>query len=198
MWMGCQQRGLQSVSNLNPKDMSYDMAINTFAYNSISGEFLWLPRDRTGFNSEGSFKRWNYLYAGRPAFTNINPHGYAHTKVWGVRYLAHRVAWVIHYGVGADLWIDHINGNRADNRIYNLREVTPAQNGFNRAENKNNKCGLKGVTFHPRNSKWQARIRVGDKKVSLGYFHTKEDAHDAYIRAAMEFHGDYWRASKDV
>lgn len=179
------------------KDIPYDLAISTFDYNPVTGLFMWKSRDITGFHNEQSFKAWHTKFAHKPAFTNINPKGYNQAKIWGNRYLAHRVAWVMHYGKQPKFWLDHINGNRSDNRIENLREVNATENGLNRPENKNNRTGLKGVTLDSVTNRYSARIRLGDNKYYLGMFATAELAHAAYVEKMNEIHGDFGRASRD-
>jgi hypothetical protein len=85
--------------------------------------------------------------------------------------------------------VDHINGNRIDNRMSNLRICTHGQNTLNRAKQPNTKSGLKGVSeFHGR---WQARIARDGTLISLGTFATPEEAHAAYCEAADVIHGEF-------
>lgn len=83
---------------------------------------------------------------------------------------------------------DHVNGNKLDNRRANLRSATPAQNRANRGKTVRNKTGLKGVGTY-RNGKYRAVLG----KKHLGYFDTPEAAHNAYVEAAKEIHGDFAR-----
>lgn len=75
---------------------------------------------------------------------------------------------------------DHINGCTLDNRKQNLRAVSSQQNAWNILSHKKNKSGLRGVCFHKQSGKWQARIYIEGKRVSLGYFLTKEEASEVY------------------
>lgn len=100
-----------------------------------------------------------------------------------------RLAWALHNGdwPPEDMFIDHINGIKADNRIANLRLATPTQN-------QQNKAGTgqypKGVTWRDRKEKpWQARIRVDGERIHLGSFATMEEAAEAYREACVKFHG---------
>ena len=96
--------------------------------------------------------------------------------------------------IGCDidgLEIDHINGNRLDNRISNLRMATDAQNASNRKIPVNNSSGFKGVHFQKNNKNWVARIGIGKKRKHLGAFKTKEDAAKAYNAAAKEKYGEF-------
>lgn len=89
--------------------------------------------------------------------------------------------------------VDHINGDRTDNRRSNLRLCTRRQNNLNRSVSSANKIGYKGVSKY-KNGKWNARIStaLGVYK-SLGIFKTPEDAAKAYENAARELHGEFFR-----
>lgn len=91
------------------------------------------------------------------------------------------------------LHTDHINGNKLDNRKINLRVVTASQNHMNRRKDgrKGLTSNLKGASYHKQSKKWRARIKVGDKQLSLGYFDTAMAAHTAYIEAAKKYYGIY-------
>lgn len=89
--------------------------------------------------------------------------------------------------------VDHINGNKLDNRIKNLRIVKPAQNHFNRAKQSNNKTGFKGVCWDKSRSKYIASIQANGKQKNLGRFDSPIDAAKAYNKAAVELHGEYVR-----
>jgi hypothetical protein len=103
----------------------------------------------------------------------------------------HRVAWFLHYGADADGFIDHINGNRTDNRIINLRAVTHQQNCFNSRPKRAGR--LKGAQFRAGRGHYQSSIRVGSKRVFLGVFQTETEAHEAYVTAAKKYHGEFAR-----
>lgn len=87
--------------------------------------------------------------------------------------------------------IDHINGNRLDNRIENLRFATRSQNKMNAKVYKNNKLGLKGVHFVEKTHKFRASITLNKKKSMLGTFKTKEEAARAYDKKAKELFGEF-------
>lgn len=91
------------------------------------------------------------------------------------------------------LFTDHVNGNGLDNRKCNLRNATPTQNQRNKSICKNNTSGFKGVSWHKNRNKWSCTIRIGVKKIYLGYFNTKEDAAEAYNLAAEKYHGEFRR-----
>lgn len=95
----------------------------------------------------------------------------------------HRLVWVWHHGYWPTDQIDHINGDRHDNRIQNLRELGNAENCRNRHH--------RGVTFEKRAGKWRARIMVDGRSISLGYHATESEAHDAYLEAKLRLHESF-------
>lgn len=87
--------------------------------------------------------------------------------------------------------VDHINGNGLDCTRANMRVCTQSENKRNRKINSNNQSGYKGVWWHNSSRKWQSGIRVGGKRVHLGYFANIEDAARAYDIAALKYHGEF-------
>ena len=92
--------------------------------------------------------------------------------------------------------IDHIDGDRLNNALSNLRWCTVAQNNQNSRKRKQNKSGFKGVSWHKQVRKWQASIKVNRKSHYLGYFTRLEDAALAYNRAAIAHFGPYARLNE--
>jgi hypothetical protein len=91
------------------------------------------------------------------------------------------------------VYVDHINGNRLDNRRANLRTCSHAENLRNRGKPTSNTSGFKGVSFHKRSGKWRADIKVDYKAVWLGLYDTSLQAHEAYKEAAARLHGGFAR-----
>lgn len=120
--------------------------------------------------------------------TNVSVHGYARIGIDGKRYPAHRLAWLYMYGKWPANQIDHINRNRLDNRITNLREATSAENLQNLSLNVKNKSGVKGVSWDKERSKWFAKITHKYKQIPLGRFDNIKDAENAYAEAKQRFH----------
>lgn len=110
-------------------------------------------------------------------------------------FLAHRAIWAMTYGEWPTKSIDHINRDRVDNRPENLRLASAAENGRNRAKNKNNSSGYKGVTWDAAHGKWRSSITVNRKTKYLGLFERAEQAHRAYTDASILFHGEYGSAA---
>ena len=102
--------------------------------------------------------------------------GYLQITVLSRIYRAHRLACLYTYGEWPTGQIDHINRNRSDNRICNLREVSNKQNGQNASKRSDNTSGHPGVCWNKRASKWLARIMHNRKNINLGYFENLEDA----------------------
>ncbi len=107
--------------------------------------------------------------------------------------LAHRLAWLHHYGEWPADDIDHINMDRSDNRICNLRVATPSQNLANQPARKNTSTGLKGVSFDRERGKFKAQIKVNYKGRLIGRFDTAEEASEAYRAVAVAAFGEYAR-----
>jgi len=121
-----------------------------------------------------------------------NGRGYLFHKFRGKSIMSHRLAWLIVNGEFPTGIIDHINGDKRYNRISNLRIATYQQNNANRKGWRKSASGLKGVS--PKNGKWIAQIMVNRKGINLGCFQSKEDAHAAYMRAAIIYFGEFARA----
>jgi hypothetical protein len=90
-------------------------------------------------------------------------------------------------------YVDHINGDGLDNRRANLREVTNAQNHFNRAKSRIGSSQYKGVCWHRARRRWRADIMRDGRSRTLGYFDDEEAAARAYDAAARELFGEYAR-----
>lgn len=125
------------------------------------------------------------------AAENTNGAGYVTLRINNKLWLAHRLAWMVVYNEDpGDRQIDHINRNRSDNRIANLRIVERQANNFNRGVRSDNRSGIKGVRLRSDTNRWAARIRKDGKFICLGCFDTKEQAQVAYDKAAVELFGE--------
>lgn len=118
----------------------------------------------------------------------VNKDGYLEVQVSKRRYLAHRLAWLLSHGAWPEHSIDHANRIKTDNRIENLRYLTPSQQSQNTNINSRNVSGYRGVSWDSAVGKWRARIRVNNKKYSLGYFDDALDAYHAYLKAVPLYH----------
>jgi len=117
----------------------------------------------------------------------ITDRGYMRVEIGKVSYYLHRIVWLYVYGVFPDGDIDHINHNRADNSISNLRDVCRIENGQNRSKGRNNTSGVVGVGWHKMKGKWQARITIGKELLHLGSFNEISDAIAARKMAEKQY-----------
>ena len=120
--------------------------------------------------------------------SNKSCNGYIRISYQNQMYLAHRLAWFIYYGY-LPKQLDHINRNKSDNRIYNLRKCNGSQNNINSLPYKNRK--YKGIYFEKRCGKYQAQIQHNYKRYFLGRFDTPEAAARAYNAKALELFGEF-------
>jgi hypothetical protein len=157
-------------------------------YEPDTGLFTWRLRRKSEFTDRRAFRAFNSMRAGAIA-GNVSDQGYRRILIDGKMYLAHRLAWLYVFGVFPKEQIDHKNGERADNRIFNLREATSFENRRNSRRRTHTITGLTGV-FKVKNS-WCAKIR----NVHIGCFNTAEEAHAAYCAAAREQYGEFARTS---
>jgi hypothetical protein len=119
---------------------------------------------------------------------STDSYGYRQICIDGSKRLAHRVAWTLSSGKWPDGEIDHINGDRSDNRIANLREASRQVNTQNtRAARKDSKTGMTGTWTTPYGQHC-ARITVDGKEIYLGVFPSLEEAHAAYVTAKRQLH----------
>jgi len=110
--------------------------------------------------------------------------GYLRIQIDRKIYPAHRLAWLYVHGTWPRGFVDHINRNRVDNRISNLRDVNASQNVRNCGLRATNTSGYKGVSYWTERKKWAAQIRLNGKNKLLGMFATPEEASAAYKKAA--------------
>lgn len=117
-------------------------------------------------------------------------HGYLSIRINKKHYFSHRLAWLYVYGKWPSGGLDHIDGDKTNNRIANLREATESQNQANRFKGWG-VSGLKGVNFHKSAKKWMSRITKGRSMIYLGLFDTPEEAYKAYCAAAINLFGEF-------
>jgi len=137
-------------------------------YNPTSGQFIWAYRPVTMFGREWKYHQWNNTHAGKECFITPRGAGYLGGCVLGVKLKSHRVAWALHHGSWPIYDIDHINHDRTDNRIANLRHVHRSENNKNRPPQKNNRSGFVGIAWNPECRKWKCDIGHEGANVYLG------------------------------
>lgn len=123
---------------------------------------------------------------------SIDAKGYKRTKINSKAYFVHRLVFLMHHGY-MPKFIDHIDCNRANNRIENLREATSTQNNHNRKVSTLNKSGVKGVSWCTRPPSWKAQCTINYKQHHLGYFKNLEDAKAAVLKFRTEHHAQFAR-----
>jgi hypothetical protein len=131
---------------------------------------------------------------GKQASRFKKSNGYHEVTISKKKYYAHRVIFMMFHGRWPEQ-IDHIDGDRSNNVLSNLREANNAQNNRNTGLRSTNMSGFKGVSYYKSNRKFIAKITVNYKSIHLGCFPTAQDAHEAYKKAALELHGDFARLS---
>ena len=155
------------------KELSLPELKRAFSYDPITGIFQWkLPTNRR-------------IKKGQTA-GNTDKAGYSCIRFRGYKMRAHRLAWALTYGEWPDDTIDHINGNRSDNRIDNLRVVTLTTNS---ARNGNRAYpGVRHVPAH-----YAAYITIDGQTRRLGRFQFAEEAFEAYLDYGETSRGKSWR-----
>ena len=104
--------------------------------------------------------------------------------------LSHRMLYYLHHGELPEI-LDHIDGNKLNNSINNLRAVTSSQNSMNRKSRSNSSSNYLGVSWYKKYKKWQASIKYSSKQKNLGYFTCEKEAARAYNKAAAEHFGEF-------
>jgi hypothetical protein len=148
------------------------------------------------FTYEDGNLYWNKLLSRRNPVGKLAgsfaSNGYRQVQIDGTNYRVHRIIYEMLVGeIERGCYIDHINGDKSDNRLENLRVATPAQNQANSKTPRNNTSGYKGVSYIKSRGKFQATIAVNGKSINLGSFDCPKEAYKVYIVAAEELHKEY-------
>jgi hypothetical protein len=169
------------------------------------GGLFWIPRPLDHFVDAKEQQEINLEYEGREAgtFALCGRKGHRQLKCIIVirKFLPDRHTFrsfrsQIVYAMFNNVWvpeIDHKDTNTINDRIENLRPCTSSQNKGNMRLLKTNTSGHRGVRFKKDRNKWQARINMNRKEKHIGYFDTKEEAIEAYVKKAKEHFGEFYR-----
>lgn len=141
---------------------------------------------------------WTKYYPVGSIAGRTSKDGYLRISVHRVVYASHRLAWFYVHGVWPLGNIDHIDMNKKNNRIDNLREANLFENARNKEKTITNKSGYKGVAKNTKCNTWRSTITANRKTIYLGSFNNKEDAAIAYDKAAIRLHGEFARTNFPV
>lgn len=156
--------------------LTAELARSVLSYDPECGDLTWLI-------SKGTVK------AGARVST-ISNRGYLTLKLFGKTYQAHRVAWLIMFGEWP-ITIDHINRQRTDNRLVNLRNATQQQNMCNVPRKRTNTSGVRGVSWHSQSNKWQVEVKADGKRYYLGSYRDIELAELVASEGRLKLHKEY-------
>lgn len=132
-------------------------------YEPETGKLFWIDCDE-------ETNSWRAKYVNKEAFTSFMNQGYRQGTIKKSGFLAHRVIWAIYYGKWPEKTIDHIDGDRSNNKITNLREATQSENSRNMSISKRNKSGFIGVSWSKQRNKWHVQMMVNGINKSFGFY----------------------------
>jgi len=153
---------------------------------------LFEYRDGKLYCKEKSNPKSNKVKIGQEV-GHINASEYLRTKINYKEHFIHKIIFLMHHGYTPQI-VDHIDGNRQNNKIENLRAVNLSQNQHNRSTDKRNKSGYKNVSFCSRTKKWQVSIGLLNKRIFLGRFDDVELADLVAQEARDKYHGKFARS----
>lgn len=165
------ERGIDAMSKLI---VTQTYLRSLFDYVESTGQLTW------------KLRRGSRAAAGNIAGT-LKPNGYIAIHLNGQNFYAHRLIWMWAYGVWPDT-VDHINHDKQDNRLSNLRSITISENGHNQKLGNRNRSGFIGVSWNAARNNWFSHICVAKQRRYLGSFPTAQDASAAYQAAKLIYH----------
>lgn len=177
----------------NKADITPEILRQLLTVDDATGRLFWEERTPENCVNELEMRRFNARYAGKEAFTAKTTQGYRAGSVLKQSLLAHRVVFALSNGFWPADMVDHVNGDKADNRPINLREANRSQNLQNSRPKNGGRSKYKGVCWHARDELWHARITVNKNRISLGFFKSEEAAARAYALASAKYHKEFSR-----
>jgi hypothetical protein len=178
---------IANLTEVEPRktgELTAERLREVFDYDPLTGVFT-RKQQRTKYGTKVAVAQWK---TDRNAGC-VGSGGYRLVAVDGKAYRGHRLAWLYVHGNWPEKFIDHINGDRVDNRIANLREVDNAVNMQNvKRARIDSGTGILGVRWEAERGKYSADIRAHGKRYRLGRFDTAEEAQDAYLAAKRKLH----------
>jgi len=159
-------------------------------YDPQTGTLFWLPRPVEMFESLRVANMWKAKFENKPALNAPNKKGYLCGTLMGVHAKSHRIIWAMQTGKWPDQ-VDHIDGNRANNKFSNLREATREQNSKNRSSQKGSASKYLGVSRSSDRKRWSAEIHASGRKIFIGRFFSEDEAARAYDAAARIHHREF-------
>lgn len=153
----------------------------TVTFEDVKGAFKYNPED-------GVF---SFIEEERNSRIRLTVEGYVSCSFMGSSHFVHRLIWLYMTGAYPKKMIDHIDGNRSNNKWDNLREADSHQNGCNCVITKSNATGYKNVMRDKNSGLYKSHIMVHGKQHHLGYFDNPVDAYEAFVKASKDLHGEF-------
>lgn len=177
----------------NQYNITPELLHQLLRYEPDTGKLFWKSREPHNFTDGEKTKEhqcaaWNARYANNETFNQPQNKGYLCGDVMKIRLLTHRTVWAVAYGSWPRCFIDHIDGDRKNNRLNNLRLADATSNMRNFASSRRNQSGIVGVHFDNKAQKWVAQIVIDKKHHWLGQFVNFDDA-VACRKASEAVHG---------
>jgi hypothetical protein len=168
------------------------MLKNTYAKQSLLNQELL--KELVNYDPNTGVFAWKKIRPGVSSskkFGSLKPSGYIVVLINKKLYRLHRLAWLYMTGEWPENEIDHINGNKADNRFCNIRKATKAENNWNKKVRKDSTTGVKNVLYYPKYQSYYVRITANKIAHSFGPFKTKDQAALVAKEKRAEIHKNF-------
>lgn len=173
-------------------ELTVEYLYECFVPDFDKGILIWRERPRHHFKTQGAQNTFNTRFSGKVAGRPHNS-GYMQVSVGCVIYLTHRLLYSMYRGsmLEKDEFVDHVDTDKLNSSISNLRIVTRSQNGMNRGNQVNNTSGFAGISWSKERGKWEVHIKIDGRKINLGRFDNIEKARLTRVNAEIEYFGEY-------